>query len=84
MAELHEKMEEVHETVKGKASHAHVNERIAELKHDHEQQIARLHQRIDDLEKAPKAVTRIEKVTPKPKGEEKSILEEVQMILKNK
>ncbi|MBI2578194.1 MAG: hypothetical protein HYW26_00635 [Candidatus Aenigmarchaeota archaeon] len=57
-------------------------EKISELKEHYEKEISKLHERIERLEKAPKVLTRVERT--KPRDEEKSILEEVQMILKNK
>lgn len=75
-----EKTIEADETAESEPEHA--NEKISELKEHYEKEIAKLHERIGRLEKAPKVLTRVERT--KPRDEEKSILEEVQMILKNK
>lgn len=79
---LEKRINEIHEAARRKPDHEQVAEKMGELKREHESELARLHERIERIEKAPKVVTRVEKT--QPHKDEKSILEEVQMILKSK
>ncbi len=87
--DMEEKIRDVEkklESVRGEAQSKTAGKNIDEIMEKYERKISELQERIEKIEKAPKVVTRLEKVTtrgkPREEEEKSSILKEVQMILK--